>query len=292
MDDGLCGKDRAHAAGCSTRWATTSSTRSREAPGAASMPGMTSEQPARVPRVLVVIPAHDEAPRIAAVVRGAALHLPVLVVDDGSADDTAAVARAAGADVLRQRPNAGKGAALRAGFRHALDGGYDAVVTLDGDGQHDPAEIPAFLEVFRARPAAPAVASGAIADVSAPPDLVVGRRDFSRMPPTRRLANTIGGRAFSWAVGMAVPDNQSGYRLVGRRLMEASLTSTEAGFEFEVEMLAACIARGWRVGWVPIRTIYTGGPSHIRPVAHVRHFFRAVAAARRTVRETRRSAGA
>jgi glycosyltransferase involved in cell wall biosynthesis len=227
------------------------------------------------PRILAVVPAHDEAPRIAAVVRGAAAHLLVLVVDDGSADDTAAVARDAGAEVLEQRPNAGKGAALRAGFRHALDAGYDAVVTLDGDGQHDPAEIPLFVA---------AVAAGA---PGGRPDLVVGRRDFAQMPPTRRLANTIGGRAFSWAVGAHVPDNQSGYRLVGRRLMEASLASEERGFEFEVEMLATCIARGWPVAWVPIQTIYTGGPSHIRPSAHVRHFFRAVAAARRTVRVAR-----
>jgi hypothetical protein len=121
------------------------------------------------------------------------------------------------------------------------------------------------------------------------PDLVVGRRDFATMPVSRRLANSIGGRAFSWAVGVHVPDNQSGYRLVGRRLMEASLASRERGFEFEVEMLATCIARGWPVAWVPIRTIYTGGPSHIRPAAHVRHFFRAVAAARRTVRGARGS---
>ena len=109
------------------------------------------------------------------------------------------------------------------------------------------------------------------------------------MPPARRLANTIGGRTFSWAVGTHVPDNQSGYRLVGRRLMEASIGSEEHGFEFEVEMLAVCIARGWPVAWVPIRTIYAGGPSHIRPADHVRHFFRAVAAARRTVREARRA---
>ena len=252
---------------------------------------MTIDRPSDPPRVLAVIPAHDEAPRIAAVVRGAALRLPVLVVDDGSADDTAAVARAAGADVLRQRPNAGKGAALRAGFRHALGGGYDGVVTLDGDGQHDPAEIPAFLDAFAPRAAVPRGASGDGGLRCGTPDLVVGRRDFSRMPPIRRLANTIGGSVFSWAVGVDVPDNQSGYRLVGRRLMEVSLTSTEGGFEFEVEMLAACIARGWAVAWVPIRTIYTGGPSHIRPAAHVRHFFRAVAAARRTVREARRAAG-
>ena len=227
------------------------------------------------PRVLALVPAHDEAPRIEAVVRGAAAWLPVLVVDDGSSDATASVASEAGATVLAQRPNAGKGAALRAGFGHALDAGYDAVVTLDADGQHDPAEIPVFLAAYTA------CAGGEC------PDLVVGMRDFAHMPPARRLANTIGGNAFSWAVGTHVPDNQSGYRLVGRRLMETALSSTERGFEFEVEMLATCIARGWPVAWVPIRTIYTGGPSHIPPLAHVRHFFRAVGAARRTVRAAR-----
>jgi glycosyltransferase involved in cell wall biosynthesis len=254
---------------------------------------MTTTSAPALPCVLALIPAHDEAPRIAAVVRGAAVHLPVFVVDDGSADDTAAEARAAGAEVLEQRPNAGKGAALRAGFRRALEAGYEGVVTLDGDGQHDPAEIPLFLEAFAG--GVPGLAGGvpglagdsAGAPVLPRPDLVVGRRDFSRMPPARRLANTLGGQAFSWAVGTHVPDNQSGYRLIGRRLMETALTSSEHGFEFEVEMLATCIARGWPVAWVPIRTIYAGAPSHIRPTAHVRHFFRAVAAARRTVREAR-----
>jgi glycosyltransferase involved in cell wall biosynthesis len=228
------------------------------------------------PGVLALVPAHDEAPRIAAVVGGAAVHLPVLVVDDGSSDGTAKIARAAGAEVLELRPNAGKGAALRAGFRVALQRGFDGALTLDGDGQHDPAEIPGFLAAFTAS-----------ADGRGP-DLVIGCRDFSRMPFTRRVANVVGGRAFSWAVGAHVPDNQSGYRLVGRRLMTASLDSAEAGFEFEVEMLATCLARDWPVAWVPIRTIYEGGPSHIRPASHVRHFFRSVAAARRTVRAARR----
>ncbi len=240
---------------------------------------MRPEQPTGAPRVLALIPAHDEAPRIAAVVHRAARYLPVLVVDDGSSDDTARLAREAGAEVLERRPNAGKGAALRAGFRWALDAGHDGALTLDGDGQHDPEEIPAFLAAFAS--GVPGVA----------PDLVVGCRDFSHMPAARRLANTVGGRTFSWAVGTHVPDNQSGYRLVGRRLMEASLASAEGGFEFEVEMLATCIARGWPVAWVPIRTIYTGGPSHIRPAAHIRHFFRAVVAARRTVRGARAGRG-
>ena len=105
------------------------------------------------------------------------------------------------------------------------------------------------------------------------------------MPPVRRLSNTLGTAAFSWAVGQHVPDNQSGYRLLGRRLMAATLDSDETGFEFEVEMIAVCLRDGWTLGWVPISTIYAGEPSHVRPVAHLRHFVRATRAARRLMRE-------
>jgi glycosyltransferase involved in cell wall biosynthesis len=220
------------------------------------------------PRVVALIPGYNEGPRIAAVVRGARAHLPVLVVDDGSMDDTADQARDAGATVIEQRPNAGKGAALRTGFRAALDDGADAVLTLDADGQHDPAEIPAFLAAFAAHPR---------------PDLVIGRRNFRAMPPIRRLSNEIGGRMFSWAVGQAIADNQSGYRLIGRRILEATIDSDEGGFEFEVEMITTCIRMGGTLAWVPIRTIYAGAPSHIKPVDHLRSFIRITRKARRDV---------
>lgn len=216
--------------------------------------------------ILAVIPAHDEGPRIAGVVEGAAVHLPVLVVDDGSADDTAERARAAGATVLEQRPNRGKGAALRAGFGWALANGCDGVLTLDADGQHDPSEIPLFLDAW--------ARTGA--------DLVIGRRSFRRMPLVRRLSNVLGGRVFSWAVGREIPDNQSGYRLLGRRLIDRVSDSREGGFEFEVEMITTCIRMGGRIEWVPIRTIYAGERSHIRPWQHLRSFLRIVREARRT----------
>ena len=218
--------------------------------------------------ILALIPGYQEGPRIAAVVSAAALHLPVVVVDDGSTDDTADQAEAAGATVLVQRPNAGKGAALRAGFRYALAHDAAAVVTLDADGQHDPAEIPTFLAAFAVDR----------------PELVLGRRDFGSMPPVRRLSNTLGGLVFSAAVGRRVADNQSGYRLIGRRLMTALLDSTESGFEFEVEMIARCIALGLPMAEVPIRTIYAGEPSHIRPWAHFTSFLRVSRDARRIVR--------
>lgn len=221
-------------------------------------------------RIVAIIPAYNAGHLVGDVVRGARRHLPVIVVDDGSADDTSGAAEAAGAEVIRQEPNQGKGAALKRGFHHALDEGYDAVLTLDADGQHDPAEIPAFVGAWQ----------------SAAPDLVIGARDFDQMPLVRRVANTIGRWSLSKAMGRDIPDNQSGYRLLSRRLVTEMLSSAESGFEFEVEMVFACVQRDWPIDWVPIRTIYEGKGSHISPLQHVVSFFRMVARARRAVRDS------
>jgi len=218
-------------------------------------------------RVLALIPAYNEAPRVAAVVRGALLHLPVLVVDDGSRDETVAEAEQAGGEVLRQIPNQGKGVALRTGFRAALDMGYDYVLTLDADGQHDPTEIPAFLQT-----------------INSAPDLVIGARNFRQMPPVRRIGNTIGRGLFSWAIGARIEDNQSGYRLISRRLMQSVLTSREQGFEFEVEMIMVCVRSRFKLAWVPIQTIYRERKSHIKPVHHAIQFFRMVWQTRKAMR--------
>jgi glycosyltransferase involved in cell wall biosynthesis len=213
-------------------------------------------------RIFALVPAHDEAPRIARVVEGAARHVPVvLVVDDGSADATAALAEGAGARVIRQSPNQGKGAALRAGFAAALAAGAEAIVTLDGDGQHDPAELPSFLGAYARRTIA-----------GEPSELIVGQRRFSRMPLVRRLANGLGTVVLSAALGRRIADNQSGYRLIGRRLMTAMLDSREDGFAFEVEMIAVCLREGWPIDWVPVRTIYADERSHIEPWRHLREF--------------------
>jgi glycosyltransferase involved in cell wall biosynthesis len=227
------------------------------------------------PTILALIPAHDEAPRIGAVVGAAIAHVPVLVVDDGSSDETSAVAEAAGATVLRQVPNQGKGAALRAGFARAIAEGVLAVVTLDGDGQHDPAELPGFVEAEREHPV----------------ELIVGKRDFGRMPLVRRLSNVLGTLLFSAAVGRWIPDNQSGYRLVGRRLMAEMLASREDGFAFEVEMIAVCLRERWPIRWLPISTIYGDERSHIRPLHHLREFIVVAGRARRIVRGGRGGPG-
>jgi glycosyltransferase involved in cell wall biosynthesis len=202
------------------------------------------------------------------VVSAARRNAPVLVVDDGSVDETARLAAAAGAAVLGQYPNQGKGVALRAGFRRALAWGCEAVITLDADGQHDPREIPQFISAYTDRPV----------------DLIIGRRSFNQMPLSRRLANTVGRWLFSWALRQFIPDNQSGYRLVSRRLLEKLLTHTEPGFEFEVEMIATCLQSRFDLGWVPIRTIYSGAASHIRPVRHALNYLRVVWTTRQRMR--------
>jgi len=219
------------------------------------------------PAVIAVIPAYQAAPTLDVVVRSTLEHLPVIVVDDGSADDTSAVAEAAGAQVLRQEPNQGKGAALRRGFQHALDAGAEAVLTLDADGQHDPACAPDFLAAWRERGA----------------PLIIGRRDFGQMPLSRRIANNLGTQTFSWAVGRHIEDNQSGYRLIAKPLLPHLLGSREAGFEFEVEMITDAIRAGLVIDWVPIPTIYEDAGSHISPISHVTNFLRVARSARRSV---------
>lgn len=222
-----------------------------------------------VEKVVALIPAYNAAHLVAPVVQEAARHLPVVVVDDGSSDDTVAVAEGAGARVIRQVPNQGKGAALKNGFRHALGEGVEAVVTLDADGQHDPREIPKLLEAWRRDR----------------PEMVIGTRDFSDMPLVRRLSNKVGRRSLSWALGADVPDNQSGYRVIGSRLMRAMAESAEGGFEFEVWMIVLCVRNRWPMAWVPIRTIYEGAGSHIKPVDHAKSYYRMM----RAIRSERRS---
>lgn len=220
--------------------------------------------------IYVLVPAYNEQERLGPVIKAARAHLPVVVVDDGSRDRTVAVAEDAGATVLRQNPNQGKGAALKAGFRWALDQpDCEALLTVDADGQHDPAEIPKFLEARAAHNS----------------DLIIGYRNFGEMPFKRRVANNVGTISLSWAMGQKILDNQSGYRLISRRLMQATLESDEAGFEFEVDMVVLCIRRRFRLDWVPIRTIYAGEESHIKPWPHIKNFFRVVRKTRRLMQQ-------
>jgi len=207
--------------------------------------------------ILALIPAWNEATRIGPIVKTTRARLPVVVVDDGSDDDTPAVAEAAGAIVVRHSQREGKGVALMTGFDWALEQGYDAVITLDADGQHDPADIPKFLAAY---------AAGA-------GDLIIGQRDFSQMPFPRLFTNPFGSWLLSLALGTRIYDNQSGYRLHSRRFLE-TLDLTTTGFELEVEVIIHAVCRGVRIGWVDIRTIYDiDKVSYFHPIKDTARFF-------------------
>jgi glycosyltransferase involved in cell wall biosynthesis len=229
-----------------------------------------SESPTLTGRILALIPAYNEQNKVGVVVAGVRAHgLPVLVVDDGSTDETPARAEAAGAVVVRQEKNQGKGVALRRGFLWAIEQGYDAMVTLDGDCQHDPEEIPRFLELQEREQY----------------DLLIGARNFDDMPWTRYTMNVLGRWTFSWVMGKPMLDNQSGYRLLSRRLAEATLRSEEDGYEFEVDMIVICIQRGYRLGWLPIRTIYNEERSHINHIQHIVNYLRLMWKVRRQLQQ-------
>jgi glycosyltransferase involved in cell wall biosynthesis len=175
----------------------------------------------------------------------------VIVVDDGSSDDTADRARAVGAEVSAHAANAGKGAAVRTGLARVFAEDFTHVLLLDADMQHLPEEAAALL--------AAAGQSGAA--------VVVGERQFdrSRMPAARYHANRLGSRALSWFVGVPIEDTQCGFR-VFRVDAIRTLALTASGYEIETEMLIKVRRRGGRVAAVPITAVYSGQRSKLRPI--------------------------
>lgn len=194
-------------------------------------------------RVLVVIPAHDEEeslPRTLAEVFARSPGVQVLVVDDGSRDRTAAVARAAGSPVVRHPINLGVGGALQTGFRFAVAHGYEVAVQLDADGQHDPADLPAVIEP---------VLRGEL-------DVAIGSRYLRptgyRAPLTRRIGMRVFSTLTRVAIGHPVTDTTSGFRAYGRRVMELCQHDLPQDFP-DAPLLIGLARRGFRIGEVPVR---------------------------------------
>jgi Glycosyl transferase family 2 len=201
----------------------------------------------------VVIPCFNEGASIAPLVAAVRQHLPtVLVVDDGSTDDTSALATAAGATVVGHERNLGKGAALKSGLSRALEQDFEWAFTLDGDGQHAPEDLPAFLRR--------AEQTGAL--------LVVGNRmhNARTIPWLRRQVNRWMSRQLSRRAGQHLPDTQCGFRLIHLPTW-AALPLQAEHFEVESETLVAFLAAQRPVAFVPIRVIGRGRTSRIHPVA-------------------------
>lgn len=192
-------------------------------------------------RVVIVIPAYREGSHVGAVVQGCRGY-EVIVIDDGSPDDTAAAATAAGARVFRHLVNRGAGAATATGLRAALALGASVVVTLDADGQHLPEEIPALVEPI----------------LSGQADFVIGSRllDPAGMPFVRRWGNRF-ANLFTFALyGVRVTDSQSGFRAFSRRVLE-TVPLDWGRYEFCSEMVAQIERAGFRRAEVAVSAVYS-----------------------------------
>ena len=210
------------------------------------------------PRWCILIPALNEERAIRGVVESALAVCPhVIVVDDGSDDATPAIVGALPVTLIRHLQRMGKGEALRDGFRAALRLGFDAVVTMDGDGQHLASDVPRLLAAARA----------------CPDHIVIGARlrERERQPKARQRANAVADWGISVACAQPIADTQSGQRYYPRAALELVDLPAE-GFVFEAAILiAASRERGLGVVSVPIASRYQGEfrLSHFRPVRDV-----------------------
>lgn len=215
-------------------------------------------------RPLVVIPAFNEARAIERVVEGiraADPGLPVLVVDDGSTDDTAGAARRAGAEVLRLPINLGYGSALQTGYKYALREGYDCVVQLDGDGQHEPADIPRLLAALE-RDAA---------------DLALGSRFLGEAGYRPGMARGAGMRLFRGLAflltGMRFSDVTSGYQALNREVLQFFAAERYPADYPDADVLVMLTRAGFRIAEVPVRMYpkRSGRSMHagLRPVYYI-----------------------
>ena len=224
----------------------------------------------RLENHVAVIPCWNEAQTIASVVHSVRRHIPsIVVVDDGSTDNTAKLAAESGARVVSHPRNLGKGAAVKTGLTTAMRKGFDRALLMDGDGQHQAGDIPAFIQRAEATQAA----------------LVIGNRmhDAMSLPWLRRQVNRWMSWQISRRVGENLPDTQCGFRLVDLKIW-AALPCHTRHFEIESEMLVAFLDAGCRVDFVPIQVIGRGAHSHINPLTDAwrwRQWWRSLPAGRR-----------
>lgn len=205
--------------------------------------------------VIAVLPTYNDGPTVRNVVDAVVPHVDaVVVVDDGSTDNTVARLAGSAAECIHIATNRGKGAALRRGLAHARALGAGAAITLDADGQHPPDNLPAMRRAHAADPGA----------------IVIGARDplAGTAPPARRAANRVADFFLSWAAGRRLRDTQSGFRVYPAAAIAVATAIAADGFVYESEVLMACVERNFPIRYISIAPVYTGltRPSHYRPV--------------------------
>lgn len=202
-------------------------------------------------KVAVIIPAYNASGTISFVLPETAKYIDckdTIVIDDGSIDKMQLVAEKYSVRCLSHQKNCGKGRALRTGFAQALSLGYDAVITMDADGQHDPKYIPSMINIMD----------------TGHWDIIVGsrRNEFGRMSFARYLSNSITTIVVSLLSGRMIEDSQCGFRLISRKVLEAIPLET-SGYQMESELLIKAGRKGFVIGHIPI-DVKASGTSHIR----------------------------
>jgi len=211
----------------------------------------------------IIIPAFNESGAISRLIRKIRdLNLNFIVVDDGSTDDTAEIAEKSGALVLRSQVNQGKGAALIRGFEYCLKNKFDSAITMDGDGQHLPEDIADFIRLAAEQK-----------DLG----MIIGNRMVNRrnMPFIRVMTNKFMSWLLSCLTRQKISDSQCGFRLIKREVLEKLSLKTNK-FEIESEMIIEAAQNGFKIGSIPIQTVYQKERSHINPVVDTIRFFRLI----------------
>ena len=202
--------------------------------------------------VCLLLPAYNEAKTIDRIIREASEFVhDILVIDDGSIDQTTQIAEKAGGKVIKHSTNLGKGMALRTGFDYISQKDYDLIATMDSDGQHQPSDLPRFIDHFKNNQS----------------DILIGARIHNRfeMPQHRRLNNWLVSSVGSALCGQKVKDFQSGFRLIRTEVIKSIELHTER-YETESELLIKAGRIGFKIQSIPINTIYNAEVSNIKPL--------------------------
>ena len=198
----------------------------------------------------IIIPAYNAEKRIADVIKQVKIHVDdnIILINDGSTDSTATIAKNENVIVLSHTSNRGKGAALRTGFSQAMALNWKGVITIDADGQHNPEYIPKFIEYFKL--------TGA--------DIIIGSRmaNLKSMPFHRVLSNKITSKLLSWRIGQKIIDSQCGYRFICTDVFK-KIDLFTSHYETESEILIRGGLAGFKIDFIDIDTIYKNEPSSI-----------------------------
>jgi len=209
-------------------------------------------------KIAIVIPAYNEEKVIGDTIDKIAFDKrDIVVVDDGSSDGTSTIAKERGAVVLRHDTNLGKGRAHRTAFQYALKSGYDWIITMDADGQHNPDEIPLFIDALKRDKG----------------DIIIGERRVSlaSMPFVRFTVNLLTSFIVSILCGKRIKDSQSGFRAIKRDVLLNVPLSTN-NFQTESEIIVKAVRMGYKAASVPISAIYRNEKSYINPIIDTLRF--------------------